>query len=205
LGLTRSPEDEKELRELLSQKSLRRIKLSNLIVLESVDSTQSYAADELRSNRESDVVISKVQTAGRGREGRSWHSQSGGLWMTIVLLPPFGEIVGEISAIATESIVETFRELALECVIKLPNDIYYKGRKIAGVLVDAVIQGSESIVYLGIGVNINNDPTEVNTISGTATSLSNVTGRKENLMKFAASLLENLDRKYDESIRGVKV
>jgi BirA family transcriptional regulator, biotin operon repressor / biotin---[acetyl-CoA-carboxylase] ligase len=205
LGLIRTSEEENELKVLLSNRGLRRLKLSNLIVLESVNSTQSYAADDLRSNREGDVVISKVQTAGKGREGRSWQSQSGGLWMTIVLRPPFGEIVVKISTIATESIVETFREFGLDCVIKLPNDVYCKGRKIAGVLGDAVIQGSGSILYLGIGVNINNDPTEVNTISGTATSLSKETGRKENLMKFAASLIGNLDRRYDETIRGVKV
>jgi len=202
---TRLSEEEEELKVLLNRKNLRRLHANNLLVLESVDSTQSYAADELRSNREGDVVISKVQTTGKGREGRSWHSQNGGLWMTIVLLPRFGEIVGRLLALATGSIVETFREFGLGCTIKLPNDVYYNGRKIAGVLADAVIQGSESIVYLGIGVNINNDPTEIERISATATSLFKETGRKENLIKFAASLIENLDRKYDESIRGAKI
>ena len=204
--VSRLLDEEKELRELLRHKRLRRLLVSNLIVLKSVDSTQAYAANELESKFEGDVVISKVQTAGKGREGRSWVSQSGGLWMTVILLPPINEILGMIPAIATKSIVETFRDFGIpSCTIKLPNDVYCNGRKIAGVLADAVIQGAKSIVYLGIGININNDPSEIEAISETATSLSKETGRKENLARFAASLVENLDRGYDEAIRGNEV
>ena len=186
----------------VSEGSLR----ATLVVLESVDSTQSYAANELKSNREGDVVIGKVQTAGKGRDGRTWHSQRGGLWMTITLLPPFSEILGIIPAIATESIVKTFRDFGIEnCTIKLPNDVYCNGRKIAGVLADAIIQGTKSVVYLGIGINVNNDTSKIDAISDTATSLWRETGREESLDKFAVSLIENLDREYDKAILGHKV
>ncbi len=199
-------DEEKDLKELLSHKRLRRLLVSNPVILESVDSTQSYAANELESNREGDVVISKVQTAGKGREGRTWNSQKGGLWMTIILLPHSTEVVGNIPTIATESIVKTFRDFGIaNCKIKPPNDVFCNGRKIAGVLADGVIQGTKSIVYLGMGMNVNNDPSEIGMISETATSLSRETGRKENLTKFAAMLIENLDREYDEDILGEKV
>jgi BirA family transcriptional regulator, biotin operon repressor / biotin---[acetyl-CoA-carboxylase] ligase len=202
LEVTRLPDEESVLRRSLGDKSLRRLHVSNVVVLESVDSTQSYAADELRSADEGDIVIGKMQVAGKGRDGRVWYSQNGGLWMTITLLPPTSKVLGSITAIATESIVKTFQDFGVaNFIIKPPNDVYYNGRKIAGVLADAVIQGTKSIVYLGMGINVNNDPSEIESISESATSLSRETGHEESLTKFAMVLVENLDRCYDKAIR----
>jgi BirA family biotin operon repressor/biotin-[acetyl-CoA-carboxylase] ligase len=126
--------------------------------------------------------------------------------MTITLLPPLSEILGNVSAIATESIVRTFRDLGIaNCTIKPPNDVYCNGKKIAGVLADAIIQGTKSIVYLGIGINVNNDPSKIEAISDSATSLSKETRHEESLTRFTVSLIENLDQRYDEAILGDKV
>jgi biotin-(acetyl-CoA carboxylase) ligase len=83
--------------------------------------------------------------------------------------------------------------------------VYCSGRKIAGVLADAIIRGTKSIVYLGIGINVNNDPSKIEAISDSATSLSRETGREESLARFTALLIENLDREYDRAILGQKV
>lgn len=154
-------------------------------------------ADVLKSSREGDIVISKVQTAGRGRENRIWFSQIGGLWLTVTLTPPRSEFLDKIPTIATSAIVESLQKFGLsDCLIKLPNDVYSGGKKIAGVLADASVTDSSSVVYLGIGINVNNDPSIVNTISETATSVRNLLGREMDLMEFTATFMETLDFEY---------
>ena len=198
LEFQRLVEDEEKLQELLNHRSLKRLIIRNLIWLRAVDSTQRYTQNELRSVTEGDLVISSIQTAGKGRENRSWFSQPGGLWMTITLRPPKLEILGEISRLATTAIVTTLEYFELSgCSIKLPNDVYYQRRKIAGVLADASVTGSSSIVYLGVGINVNNDPSEISDISETSTSFKLATGRSLELHEFAAVFIENLDFEYD--------
>jgi BirA family transcriptional regulator, biotin operon repressor / biotin---[acetyl-CoA-carboxylase] ligase len=198
LEFERSGEDEEKLRELLNHRRLRRLIIRNLVWLTSVDSTQQYTKEELRSSTQGDLVISSVQTAGKGRENRTWFSQQGGLWMTVTLRPPRLQMLGEISQIATKAIVTTLEYFGLSgCSVKLPNDVQYQGRKIAGVLADASVTGPSSIVYLGIGINVNNDPSEISEISETSTSFKLVTGSLLDLHEFVTTLIENLDFEYD--------
>lgn len=109
---------------------------------------------------EGTVVVAETQTSGRGRRGRTWYSpQSQGIYMSLILRPvlPLNEI-SRISIITAVAIAETLQtELSLQPQIKWPNDILINGRKIAGILSEAVtdMDGVEYIV-VGIGLNINN-------------------------------------------------
>jgi BirA family transcriptional regulator, biotin operon repressor / biotin---[acetyl-CoA-carboxylase] ligase len=191
---------ETKLRELIIDRRLRRLVISDPIWLDSVSSTQLFMEDELRSSKEGDLVISRVQTAGRGRENRVWHSQNGGLWLTVTLCPPHPEILPDIPRMATTAIVRTMDIFGLPgCTIKLPNDVYSEGRKIAGVLADAKVICSRSIVYLGMGINVNNDPSEISAISEISTSFKLETGHTIDLLIFAADLLKSLDIEYDRA------
>ena len=193
--------DEVLLLKLLSSYHFLRLKYIHPIILESICSTQAFMQDEIRSAREGDLVISRVQIKGRGREGRSWVSQKGGLWMTLTLRPPTLEVLGEIPLIATESIAKTLGEFGLKgCIIKPPNDVFCHDKKIAGVLSDASVQGKRSIVCLGIGINVNNDPSITETISNIATSLAREIGMEVDLNRFTVSLLVNIDYIYDSAI-----
>jgi len=198
-------DDENKLRNLIVDRNLRRLVVPDPICLASISSTQLFMEEELRSSKEGDLVISRVQTAGKGRENRVWFSQPGGLWLTITLCPPRPEILGEIPRMATATIVRTMDIWGLcGCTVKLPNDVYCEGRKIAGVLADAKLIGSRSIVYLGMGINVNNDPSEIGTISETSTSFKSRTGSAIDLIDFAADLLKSLDREYDRAILSYK-
>ena len=193
--------DEKKLRELLVGKRLQRLHISNPVCLASVDSTQLYMADELRSSTEGDLVTSKVQTCGKGRGDRNWISQTGGLWLTLTLRPPRPEILSEIPLMTTKAIVMAFEGAGLSsCTIKSPNDVYCHGRKIAGVLADARVLGNSSIVYLGVGININNDPSEIREIQDIATSFKQITGLTIDLVEFNADFLKKLDEEYEKVI-----
>jgi len=156
----------------------------------------------LRNPRQGDLVISRAQTAGIGRENRVWYSQEGGLWLTLILIPPLPEILSDIPSIATETVVATLGQFGIQdCKIKLPNDVYCRGKKIAGVLADASVKGTHSIVYLGIGINLNNDPSSIAELSQTATSVKLITNRTVDVVQFAASFIVNLDSLYDSKIK----
>ncbi len=107
---------------------------------------------------EGTVVVAEMQTAGRGRRGRSWHSPGQGIYMSIILRPtlPLAEI-SRISVLTAVAISETLGEFNLQPQIKWPNDVLINGRKIAGILSEAVtdMDGIEYII-VGIGLNINN-------------------------------------------------
>jgi len=197
LPFERLPDDEKRLASLLRERNLIRFAISDPICFRSIDSTQAFVANELKSSKEGDMVMSLVQTAGRGREGRYWYSQGGGLWMTLTLVPPVPEIVAAVSRIATDSIVNALAKYGLpHCSVKPPNDVFFGKRKIAGVLVDASVKGDSSLAYLGVGININNEPTSISEISDLATSLWLETSRITNLIEFAATFIECLDLEY---------
>ena len=160
-----------QLEELLRNHTFEKLNHVQPVILGSVESTQEFVIDQSGAKKEGYLVISKVQTKGRGREGRSWASDEGGLWMTLVLKPPFPQILGKLPFIATQSIVRTLEEFGLSsCSVKPPNDVYCSGKKIAGVLVDSTVEGNDSVALLGIGINVNNDPSRNDSISQIATS-----------------------------------
>lgn len=106
------------------------------------------------------IVAADRQTAGRGRKGDPWHSPGGeGLWCSFVLYPRVGS--GH-AATLTVALAEALRkvlatELGLAATIKPPNDVLLGGRKLAGILAEAVTVGNEAIprfVVLGVGVNL---------------------------------------------------
>jgi BirA family transcriptional regulator, biotin operon repressor / biotin---[acetyl-CoA-carboxylase] ligase len=193
---------DRELSQALAGVKFARLSQVHLVFLASIDSTQSYISNVLKSTHEGDLVVSEVQTAGRGREGRSWVSAKGGLWMTLTLTPPGSSVLPEVVVIAAESIVKSLENFGLpNCHVKSPNDVHCGKKKIAGVLADGSISGKETIVYLGIGVNINNDTRSDSSISEIATSLSHELGKGVSLPDFTVELLKNFDLAYDQLVR----
>jgi len=202
----RSPEAEKKLLAKLNEIEFLRLRNIRPIYLFSVDSTQSYIASEVKDPREGDLVIAETQTEGRGRKGKTWVSQKGGLWMSITLKPEDPRVLQDIPIVATSSVLNSLVSLGLaECNIKPPNDVHYRGKKIAGVLADTIVERTRSTVYLGIGVNVNNDTTEIESISEIATSVKKELGRETDLNQFTVSLLKNLDWAYDRAFSSLLV
>ena len=196
-------EIEKRYRATLEKQSFHRLNI-HLTYLFSVDSTQDFASRKLSSSNEGDIVISEIQTHGRGREGRPWISDKGGLWMTLTLVPPNPAVLEKVPFIAVNSIVESLNDFHVpSCRIKPPNDVYCKDRKIAGILPDSKLQGNESLVYLGIGININNYVTKNETISAIATSVVKEIGHQVDIVDFTLALLKHLDLNYDSVLTSL--
>jgi BirA family biotin operon repressor/biotin-[acetyl-CoA-carboxylase] ligase len=164
----------------------------------SVDSTQDYLIHTLHSRLEGQFVTSKAQTKGRGREGRIWISDEGGLYLSITLVPSDAKVIDKIARIAGDSVMRTLQlDLDLDgCSFKPPNDVIYKNKKIAGVLVDAEVKGDNSIAYVGIGVDLNNGEEWDTAIRKIATSYWLETGTEADIDIFLIQLLSKLDQAY---------
>lgn len=107
------------------------------------------------------AVIAEEQTKGRGRMGRSFHSPpSGGIYMSFILKPRFD--ASKAVLITTAASVAVCRAIekitGISCEIKWVNDVYAKGKKVCGILTEAVTDfetGQIEHIVLGIGINYN--------------------------------------------------
>ena len=198
-----------ELRDDLSAEDLRaalgecRIG-RQIIVLRETSSTNDFVFQMAAPNvPEGLVVFAEHQTAGRGQRNNRWESAPGkGLWFSILLRPgiPVAESA-RLTSWAAETISQTILEqLALRTTIKLPNDVYIKEGKVAGVLVEMrVMKGGGYVAIIGIGVNVNQTAAEFSEeVRSRAISLAMATGRQVDRRNFAVSLLRDLDRTYSQ-------
>lgn len=103
------------------------------------------------------VVFARAQTAGRGRLGRSFFSPEGsGLYFSILLRPKAGDAL-RITAAAGVAVARAVEEvLGLDLQIKWVNDLYYRGKKVCGILAEGVCAPEGGLAYcvLGIGINV---------------------------------------------------
>lgn len=105
------------------------------------------------------VIVAERQTAGRGRMGRKWISESGGgLWMSMLVRPQLDtDQMGVLSLASGLALYRALKSLYRldELSLKWPNDILVSGAKLAGVLVEAGSSPSGvKWAIVGIGVNI---------------------------------------------------
>ena len=105
------------------------------------------------------IVVAEEQTAGRGRDGRTWQSPSGGVWLGALLRPARAEL-GVVSIRAGLALAESVDGLlgGSETRLKWPNDVLLADRKLAGILCEARWHGERlQWLALGIGVNVCNE------------------------------------------------
>ena len=117
--------------------------LWKVLRLRNVTSTQDTARAHVESGgRAGTVIVADTQSEGRGRQGRSWESSLGGLYMTALL--EAGPHVNLMPLVAGVAVVETIRDgFGVEAMLKWPNDMLIGGRKVGGVLLDADWSGDE--------------------------------------------------------------
>jgi BirA family biotin operon repressor/biotin-[acetyl-CoA-carboxylase] ligase len=135
---------------------------------DSIDSTQKQAM-KMSSDEASNgtIIIAEKQTSGKGRLGRKWISPKGGIWFSIILHPKFDISVITLfpiaSALALSNAIE--KTLNIKSEVKWPNDITIKGKKVAGMLVDASLESNkiENLV-LGVGINFDVDVKQIEKI-----------------------------------------
>ena len=132
-------------------------------VFKSIDSTNNFAkklADIGTPNGH--TVIAEIQTQGKGRLGRQFHSPGGqGIYMSVVVRPDLTiRQSSNITACSAVAVCEAIEDVTgLSCGIKWVNDIYISDRKVCGILTEASLnieQGYLDYAVIGIGINVNN-------------------------------------------------
>ncbi|MBA6290502.1 MULTISPECIES: bifunctional biotin--[acetyl-CoA-carboxylase] ligase/biotin operon repressor BirA [unclassified Colwellia] len=140
--------------ELAEQNTSAKVEVHNLI-----DSTNSYLMRRLpNQNVIGQVCIAEYQSAGRGRRGRQWISPFGShiyLSMYWYLEQGMSAAMG-LSVVAALAVSDAIKALyQVEVELKWPNDIYFNGVKLAGILIDLEGQAMEPChCVIGIGLNI---------------------------------------------------
>jgi BirA family biotin operon repressor/biotin-[acetyl-CoA-carboxylase] ligase len=197
-----------------------------ILILRSIDSTNNEAKRIISDAGSADavpygtVIIAEEQTAGRGRRGRAFVSPaSGSLYMSFILAP--AERAGApfmVTIMAAVAVCEAIEELSgisrapgsdakpqsHRPLIKWVNDIFVGGRKICGILTEAISDvesGSIESIVLGIGININvPQKTFPKELRQTAGSLMLDPGERN---RFAAALVSHVTAGYEKLREGV--
>lgn len=131
------------------------------VYIEKTDSTNKYLWELLRENDlpEGFIVYAGFQTAGKGQTGNTWESEAKKNILFSILLKPIHIDINEhfvLSQIVGIAIQKVLSSYADDIKIKWPNDIYWKDRKITGILIENSLRGSKiSKSVTGIGININ--------------------------------------------------
>lgn len=149
-----------------------------VLFFESIGSTNDYLNDLAAKGAASGTtVVSYCQTNGHGRSGRSFFSPKGGnLYMSILLRPDDLNKLGLITPAAAVAVVRAIKKIiGIDTAIKWVNDIFYRNRKVCGILASAYgFEAGKPYVILGIGVNVyvqgDMIPSELKDIYGTLLS-----------------------------------
>jgi len=180
---------------------------------EEIGSTQERARALARAGApHGTIVISEVQKGGRGRFGRRWGSPPGGLWLSLVLRPSIpAHLASRITQAAAVGVAKALWEFGVEARIKWPNDLLVvepgepEGRKICGILAEASVDNVPAkhpglgdddrrpdFVVLGVGVNANLDPEDLNVPDRKVATLRSELGRDVDLTELLDALLSKL-------------
>ena len=134
-----------------------------ILLLDQTDSTNADARRRADAGETGPLwIVARRQTEGRGRRGRSWESQDGNLFSTLLQLtrksPAEAAQVTFVAALAIADLLDAYAPPSL-VTIKWPNDVMLAGQKTSGVLVESGAHESGGLwLAVGIGVNLAHAP-----------------------------------------------
>lgn len=169
--------------------------------LASTEST-NLAAKKIaqRGGNEGALVLTDYQTQGRGRLERRWWSPPGeNLLFSLIFRPHFGiNQTFRLTVLSSLAVAEAIRqETGLEAFIKWPNDVYVKGKKVSGILSELGVKDEQlQYVIVGIGINVNSDPSIDHEIRDVATSISVELRQSFSRLKLLNVILELIEHYY---------
>lgn len=155
------------------------------------------------------AVVADLQTAGRGRRGRTWISPAGANLLVSIALRPIiaPRLAGLLGVAAALSVRDACASFAPDAglAIRWPNDVVDRdGHKVAGLLVETALEGGELVeAVVGIGINVNWLPSEMPVeLEGRATSLLALTGARIDRVELLRGVLDALGAEVNDLERG---
>jgi BirA family biotin operon repressor/biotin-[acetyl-CoA-carboxylase] ligase len=170
-----------------------------------VRSTQNELSKLKDEALDGTVLIAEAQYGGRGRLARSWFSAVGGIWMSVLLRPTWPrshQILPLAFAVAAARAIGDVAKVS--SMIKWPNDLLVRSRKIAGLLTEAAYKGSQlHHLIIGLGVNANIQMRRLpKPLRAVSTSLSHELGREIDRTLLAKGIIQEMDDSYQRFESG---
>lgn len=174
-----------------------------------LDSTNSYAKENIALLEDRTLISAEEQSAGRGRNGRSWLSpgREENIYCSFVMKKisdPFRAAI--VSSLAVLSLLEKHVPCG-DIFIKWPNDIFAGDAKICGVLCECTAQTKDSplSVIAGMGLNVNTPQKILDAIPQKAASMFSLTGKIFQRKKLLEELAEYLLKYYINYVQCSKI
>jgi BirA family biotin operon repressor/biotin-[acetyl-CoA-carboxylase] ligase len=164
-----------------------------IILLETAASTNDAAWEYVgQAGSEGLCVLAEQQTAGRGRRGRVWHSQSGQSILCSLVIPRNWQSPSLLTLAVPVAVAESIAAVCrLDATVKWPNDVLLNGKKVAGIL----IESKKDAVVIGIGINVHQGREffEACSMDAPATSLDVESGQRVDRNHLVRTLLEQME------------
>jgi BirA family biotin operon repressor/biotin-[acetyl-CoA-carboxylase] ligase len=140
------------------------------------------------------AIVADAQSSGRGREGRAFASPEGGLYASLLVAAEPADLPGPRVAASGLAVAEALEEVAgVVCALKWPNDVWIRGRKVAGLLLESA---GGPLVSVGVGVNVRAVPPDLpHDLSRTLTALDVEGGRPIAREQVLIAVLAHFDRR----------
>ena len=174
------------------------------VELQSVDSTNNYARSLIHQNmaEHGSVIFAQEQLDGKGQRGKQWVSEkNANLILSIIIEPKIVEITEPFQlnicmALAAHTLLSKYIDRNI--AIKWPNDLYWKDKKIGGILIENIFSSGSAANWkwaiAGIGININQ--TEFPADLPNPVSLKQITGNDHDPVQFAKALCEKINEYF---------
>ena len=175
----------------------------NAMFFPSIDSTQKKVKS-LKQPMNGTIVMADNQVSAVGTHERKWYTGNGkNIAMSFVLRPDCNiQKMENMTIRIAECLVQVLKKIThIEFEIKEPNDIFYQGKKVAGILTETVCKGEVvRKIYIGIGVNVNQEEFPGN-LSEIATSVKKVCGKEMLREEIIVEFLNQFERSYQKWIQ----
>lgn len=160
----------------------------------SIGSTQDRARALAEAGYPAAIVVADEQTAGRGRQGRTWSAPLGTSLLASWVYTPLPADPALFALLAGVAVARALESLgAAGARLKWPNDVQLSGKKVAGTLADAITAGDGGAVVLGIGINVHQTAAEMGELAERATSCA-IEGHAIDRLALLARITVELDR-----------
>ncbi|MBI3545717.1 MAG: bifunctional biotin--[acetyl-CoA-carboxylase] ligase/biotin operon repressor BirA [Gammaproteobacteria bacterium] len=175
-----------------------------LSIVDEVDSTNAYLAEQLAANTSfnGSACLAETQWHGRGRRGRAWVATPySNVMLSMAWQFPSGpNLISGLSLAAGVTLLQALEEFGISGVgLKWPNDILWEQRKLAGLLAD--VQGEAAgptRVILGVGVNVYISPADAKHIDQAWVDLHSITGKLVDRNRLSALLLRHFKNMFEQ-------
>lgn len=181
-----------------------------------IDSTNTYAKKILSENNSSlekfhkSIIIAESQTAGKGRLGREFISPyKTGIYFSLIYCPQGGiKNPARLTAFAAVAVCRAVKKLFnLECSIKWINDIFYKGKKVCGILAEGFTNFETFLIeagIIGVGINLESSDLFSSELKKIAAGILDDSNKKEfGRCELAGEIIYQLIKIYEENSDSV--